>query len=236
MSELLQEVGPELWLADGGLVSFHGFTYPTRSVFARLPDGGVWVWSPIELTPELRAGMDQLGPVKHLVSPNWLHHLFLSKWQASYPHALIWGPSSMIRRRPDLTFAAPLEDRPPEAWLGVIDQCWFRGSFALDEIVFFHLEARAVIVADLIQAFDEGFLVAHWPRWARPLARFGGITSSDPQAPIDLRLSFLDRSSARRARDKILAWDCERVVIAHGLWPRENGQAFLRRAFAWLGR
>src|SRR5664279_2344242 len=62
---LLEQIGPELWLAEGEPVSFHGFAYPTRSVVARLPDGGVWVWSPIELKQELQTSIDQLGTVLH---------------------------------------------------------------------------------------------------------------------------------------------------------------------------
>jgi len=196
----------------------------------------VWVWSPIELKLELQTSIDRLGTVSHLVSPNRLHYLFLSQWRSAYPRAMIWGPSSTIRRLPDLAFAPPLEDHPPDAWRGDFDQAWFRGSFALDEVVFFHKPSGVVIIADLIQAFDERFLIEHWPRWFRPLARLGGITVADPKAPLDLRLTFFDRAAARRARDKILSWDCEKVVIAHGQWPRQNGREFLQHAFAWLNR
>lgn len=231
---LLEEISPDLWLANGEPVSFHGFAYPTRCLVARLPDLGLWVWSPIDLTPQLQASIDRLGTVTHLVSPNRLHYLFLSQWRSAYPRAKIWGPSSTIRKMPDLAFAPALEYRPPDEWRGVFDQAWFRGSFALDEIVFFHIASGVVIVADLIQAFDERFMLEHWPWWFRPIARMAGITATDPKAPLDLRLSFLDRAAARRARDKILSWECEKVVIAHGQWPRQNGRAFLQRAFAWL--
>ena len=37
---------------------------------------------------------------------------------------------------PRLPLREALEDSPPPAWEADIDQAWFRGSFAMDEIVF----------------------------------------------------------------------------------------------------
>ncbi len=53
-------------------------------------------------------------------------------------------------------------------------------------------------------------------------------------APLEMRLSWLDRRPARRALEKLLSRQAERVIMAHGEWQRENGQAYLERAFAWL--
>jgi hypothetical protein len=169
----------------------------------------------------------------HLVSPNKLHHLYLAEWKSAYPEAKLWGPESTVRRRPDLSFAEPLKDSPPAEWGPDFDQACFRGSRMMDEVVFFHRPSRAALVADLVQAFGERFLRENWSWWKRPLARLGGIAAANPSAPLDWRRSFTDR--ARAARDKVLSWNCERVIIAHGEWRRSGGQDFLRRAFAWLG-
>lgn len=67
MTPTLERVDDRLWLAEGEIVSFYGFPYPTRSVVVRLADGGLWVWSPIRLTDGLRAEIDGLGHVAHLV-------------------------------------------------------------------------------------------------------------------------------------------------------------------------
>jgi hypothetical protein len=164
-----------------------------------------------------------------------LHHLYLAEWKSAYPEAKLWGPESTIRRRRDLSFAGPLKDSPPPEWGPDFDQAWFRGSFAMGEIVFFHRPSRAALVADLIQAFDGRFLHENWSWWRRPFARLGGIAAADPGAPRDWRRSFTDRAAARAARDRALSWNCERLIIAHGEWRRSDGQDFLKRAFAWLG-
>ena len=84
MTGLSEQLGPDLWVADGGIVSFFGFDYPTRMVVVRLGDGGLWVWSPIAPSRELEDAVRALGPVRHLVSPNKLHHLFLGAWKAKF--------------------------------------------------------------------------------------------------------------------------------------------------------
>ena len=231
----LEQLDESLWLVDGETVRFYGFRYPTRSVVARLSDGRLWVWSPIELSDGLRVEVDAIGRVGHLVSPNKLHHLHLADWKAAYPTAKLWGPRSTIDRFPALTFAGMLGDTPPSDWSADIDQAWFRGSPFLDEVAFFHRPSRTAIFADLIQAFGDTFLRENWSWWRRPLARLDGIAAANPGAPREWRLSFLDRDLARSARARALSWNCEQVVLAHGEWPRSDGREFLRRALAWLG-
>jgi hypothetical protein len=233
---MLETVQDGLWLAEGAVVGFFGVAYPTRSVIAKLPDGGLWVWSPVRLDTALRGAVDELGPVTHLVSPNKLHHLYIRDWQAAYPRAATWGPRSSIERHRQITFTGTLAETPPAAWQGVFDQVWFRGSLAMDEIVFFHRAAHCVILADLIEAFGDDFLQEHWHRWQRPLARLGGIHADDPHAPLDWRMTFLRRKLARAARARVLAWPSERVIMAHGQWQRSGGRDYLERAFDWLGR
>ncbi len=232
----LETIDEQLWLADGEIVDFHGFAYPTRCVIVRLSDDRLWVWSPIELADELRADVDALGQVAHLVSPNKLHHLHLAEWKAAYPAAKLWGPPSTIKKFPAMAFAGALGDAAPPDWSSDIDQVWFRGSFAMDEVVFFHRRSRTAIFGDLIQAFDADFLRRRWSWWRRPLARLGGISAANPGTPSDWRSSFHNRRAARAERAKVLSWPCERVIIAHGEWPREGGRDFIRRALSWMGR
>jgi hypothetical protein len=39
---------------------------------------------------------------------------------------------------------------------------------------------------------------------------------------------------ARSALDRILSWQPEQVVMAHGIIVRNDGVGFIRRAFGWL--
>ncbi|ARN80169.1 DUF4336 domain-containing protein [Methylocystis bryophila] len=222
--------GPEIWTADGPSVSFFSFPYPTRMALIRLGDGGLFVWSPVALTAELRAEVEALGPPKFLVSPNKLHHLFLGEWKAAFPEAKLLASPGLRRRRKDLVFDADLDDAPDPGWAEDIDQVLFKGSVIMSEAVFFHHASRTAIFADLIENLPRDSVKG----WRAVVARLDGVVEPNPGAPREWRLSFLDRKAARAALSRILAWKIERVLIAHGAPREHDAKAFVRRAFAWL--
>ena len=227
---LLAEFGPGIWIGEGPVVPFYGFAYPTRMAVICLQDGSLFVWSPTVLSPDVKQQVDALGTVRHLVSPNMLHHLFLGEWKSAYPHAQLYAPPSLGRRRRLLPFDADLGDAPALAWATNIDQVVVRGSLYLTEVVFFHHPSRTAIFADLIQNFSRDWFKG----WRGLLARHGGIVAPNPGAPRDLRASFLNRRAARASLERILAWPIEQVLVAHGEPVTSNGAAFVRAAFKWL--
>lgn len=231
---MLELLAPEIWFADGGIVSFKGFDYPTRMAVVRLADGGLWLWSPTEKTEGLEEQVRALGPVRHIVSPNKLHYLFLCQWHAAFPDAKLWATESTMKSCPDLQFAGALADEAPAAWEGQIDQLYFTNSMFMDELIFYHRASRTAIIADLSQTFTETFLKAHWPWWMRPIARLSKMMDGWGYPPIDYRLSFRRRSSARAKIRALIDEHPEHVIVAHGRIVRSGGEAFLRRAFSWL--
>ena len=203
-------------------------------VIVRLPSGKLWVWSPIELTDELRNNVEALGAVAHLVSPNKIHHLFLQDWKAAFPDARIWGPETTIEKRQDLTFEPALDVIVPDSWEGELEMLHFTGSSFMDELVFFHRASRTAILADLSENFSEDFLKRNWSWWQRLIVPFWGIGEGKGHAPLEWRLSWFKKKSARAALDKLLNWDPKQVIMAHGEWQRENGRAYLEQSFSWL--
>ena len=231
---MLEPAGPGLWYADGGTVSFHGFDYPTRMVVIRLADGGLWLWSPVEMTPALESAVRALGRVRHIVSPNRLHYLFLEEWHRTFPDAKLWGTGQTIARCRSLHFAGTLTDIAPPGWRGEIDQFCFDNSPIMDEVIFFHRASRTAIIADLSQTFSRAFLERHWPWWIRPFAKLSGMTEGKGHPPLDYRLSFRHRKDARPKIRALIAEGARQVIPAHGTIVREGGEQFLRQAFSWL--
>jgi hypothetical protein len=182
----LQPFGPDIWIADGPVASFLGFPYSTRMALIRLSDGSLFVWSPVALSAALLAAVGALGPVRHLVSPNALHHLFLAEWTSAYPEARLYASPRLRRKRRDLSFNAELGDVPEPAWAADIDQVVLHGSFALTEIVFFYRHSRTALFADLIQNFPRDWFkggAAPRPAWAGlslpiPARRATGVRAS----------------------------------------------------------
>lgn len=226
----LDLLAPEIWTADGAPVRFFGFPYPTRMTVIRLRDGALWVCSPIALDASLRAAVTELGTPRWLIAPNVLHHLFLAEWQREWPAARLLAPAGLRRRRPDLRIDADLGPEPDPEWEGEIDQVVFGGSLVMDEVVFFHRASRSAVVTDFIQRFDRAS-VHGWRGW---LMRLDGLVGDDGSTPREWRLTFRDRAALRRARDAVLGWQPERVIVAHGHCITHDAPATLARALAWI--
>jgi hypothetical protein len=192
--------------------------------------GDLWVWSPIGLDEKLKREMNALGPVRHIVSPNKLHHLSMAAWVEVWPEAKLYASPGLAKKRPDLRFHAELGDEANPAWAADIDQVIFRGSFAMEEVVFSHRKSRTTLIADLVQKFEPSML-SGWRYWVMKL---DGMVGPDGSTPREWRLSFWNRSASRRACRTALAWDPERLIIAHGTWVRENGREGLQRSLSWL--
>ncbi|HWG11179.1 MAG TPA: DUF4336 domain-containing protein [Rhodanobacteraceae bacterium] len=227
---MLEPFGPSLFVADGPTVSFAGFPYPTRMAVARLSDGSAWVWSPIALTPELADAMQTIGPVRYIVSPNKLHHLFLQQWADRWPEARLYAPPGLARRKSALHFNAELGDEPDPAWQADIDQVVFRGSFAMAEMAFFHRASRTAIIGDLIQRFPEESLSG----WKKVLMRLSGLVGERGGTPFDWRSSFLRHGPAKAALGKVLGWNPERLLIAHGTCAQTGATEIIARALRWI--
>ncbi len=228
---VIEAFGRDIWVGEGQVVPFYGFPYPTRMVVMRLTDGGLFVWSPIALTAELKAAVDALGDVRCLVSPNLLHHLFLGDWKTAYPQARMYASPGLRKKRKDLAFDGDLGDAPDPAWAADIDQVAVRGSPWITEVVFFHRASGTAIFTDLIENFAPNWFTG----WKGFVARLDGIVQPHPGAPRELRWSFLfRRGQARASLNRILAWPIERVVMAHGDIVTADGAGFVRKAFAWL--
>ena len=227
---MLQAFGPSLYVADGPTVPFFGFPYPTRMAVARLSDGNLWVWSPIALTEALVSAVEAIGPVRYILSPNKIHHLFLSEWAEQWPDARLYAPPGLATKKPDLRFDAELSNGPDPAWASDIDQVIFRGSFVMEEVAFFHRASRTAIIGDLIQRHRESTMSG----WKGMLMRLDGLVGKHGSTPREWRATFLRRKAARAARDKVLAWNAERLVIAHGECAQTEATAIIAAALRWI--
>lgn len=227
---LLTPFGQDIWISDGETVAVAGFRYPTRMAVMRLGDGGLFVWSPTQHSANLKREVDALGPVRCIIAPNSLHHLFILDWKTAYPSARLFAAPGLQKRRADIAFDAELADAPPPEWSGVLDQVIVRGNAITQEVVFFHRASNTVLFTDLLQHFEKG-----WFRgWRGVVAKLDRLTAPQAEVPQKFRVAFTDRKAARAALTRILAWPAEKVLMAHGAPVTANGAAFIRRAFRWL--
>ncbi len=232
--QTLKPVDENIWIADGPLITFKGVPFPTRMTVIRLASGGLFIHSPIELTEKLKAEIDQLGVVEHLISPNKIHYWWIGKWGEIYPTAVKWASPGARKaaQKQGWTFDRDLAEVADPIWDLDLNQLIVHGSRFLEEVVFFHKPSRTLILADLIENFEGRKIRSPILRF---LIKLAGNYDPDGKLPIDLRLSYWGRHASLRATiQTLLDWQPERIILAHGRWYESNGTAELKRAFRWV--
>jgi len=232
----LKPVDENIWIVDGPEITFGGMPFSTRMTIIRLTGGDLFIHSPTPLTGTLKAEVDALGPVRHLVSSNFIHYWWIGEWGTHYPHAIKWA-SPKVRPRAakhSIDFTRDLSDTPEPEWVDDINQLIVRGSRAMEEVEFFHKASRTLILTDLIENFEPTRVHS---LFMRLLMKIGGVADPDGKLPLDLYLSFFGRRKQLKAAiQTMIDWDPYRIILAHGRWYQKDGSAELRRAFRRLGK
>ena len=227
----LQQVDENIWIYDGSIVSWHGMPYTTRMTVVRLNDGKIWVHSPEKITNGLINEIQTIGEIKYLISPNKIHHLFIQDWIKLFPNAGAYSSPGLKEKRKDIRFHSELEDFPEGEWSKEIDQLIFRGSKAMEEVVFFHKKSSTLILTDLIENFPPN----HFSGIKNLLAKLTGIISPNGKTSLDWRMSFMfGKNEARKSLEKMMEWKPKRIIISHGDCIDKNAVVFLSESFSWL--
>ena len=207
---------------------FLGLPMGTRMTVIKLAGGRLFVHSPVPPTPALGREIEAIGKPAFIVAPNRLHHLFLTPFMAAYPDAKLYIVKELAKKRPDLSPAGVLGDTPEPGWAAEIDQCLFRGSIFQEEAVFLDRDSGTLIVVDLLES------VHREDSWYMRL--FGRLAGTYQRAALtrDQRLTFRDRAAARDSAVRILSWDFERIILAHGHLIERDGKRVFTEAMRWL--
>ncbi|WP_274426645.1 DUF4336 domain-containing protein [Chelativorans sp. YIM 93263] len=232
----LKPVAENVWIVDGPMIRF-GMPWPkmpfsTRMTVIRLEGRALFIHSPTLLTDGLRAEVEKIGEVRHIVGPNRIHYWWIPEWRAAFPEADVWlAPRIREQAKDRIDFDAPeLTKKTGYPWDEEIKTLPVAGSF-MTEVEFFHPTSRTLILTDFIENFEPKKL--GWP-WTW-LARAGGVLDPNGSMPRDMRLTFSrQRPQLKGAIEKMIAWGPERVIMAHGRWYERNGAAELKRSFRWL--
>ena len=213
---MLTHVADNLWFEEFDLMVPGGVHFRGRMTVLRLPDGTLWLHSPIPIDDALAAELAALGEVAHIVAPNRLHHLHLPAAIARYPSARVYAAPGLERKRKDIRFDEVLGERPPASWGGAIEQVWIAGNRWISEVVFLHARSRTLIVTDLVFNIHEA------KTWITPwVLRSTGAWQRLAQSRL-WWFTTTDRAAAAESMGRVLAWDFDRLLMAHGE-PVESG-------------
>jgi len=121
-------------------------------------------------------------------------------------------------------------DTPCQGWVNDFEQLTFKGNPWLKEVIFYHKESRTVIMGDLIQVHS----IVKGKPLRNTLMKFEGVTHPDGGVGLDIKLTFTNRNLARRSLERLLSWDFNRLIIAHGSCIEKDAKQFVEKAFQWL--
>ncbi len=231
--DTLKPVAPDVWIVDGPTISFglglFKLQHPTRMTVLRLKDGSLLLHSPTAHTPDLQKEIDALGTVRWIVGPNRVHYWWIPDWHAAYPKAEVWlAPRIREQAGKRIAFSAEeLDSTTTYPWASDIDTLPISRSGFMTEYEFFHRASKTLVLTDLIENFELEKVAS---RSMRFFLRVAGATGETPR---DLRL-FSSRAPLKRAVETMIAWEPERIILAHGRWYATGAVAELRRVFRWL--
>lgn len=231
--DTLKPLAEKVWIVDSGPLVAMGMELPLRMTVVQLENGDVLLHSPTRWTSGLAQALEAIGPIRHLVAPNIAHWTFLEEWQRAFPDATTWSAPGLRERRQvrqsGVRIDRDLADAAPPEWAAEMDQGIVRGGAGFREAYFFHRSSRTLVLVDLIENLQPDKL----PPLTRAAMRLAAATDGTTarHLRVILRLGGTTMVSALR---RLIAFDPERVVVAHGAILEDRGGDRLRHAFAWV--
>lgn len=218
-----------LWTATTP-IRFAMTWFPHVMTVVRLTDGGVLLHSPCQPSDGLRREIARIGRVSDVVAPNWFHDLYLRQYRDFYPDAAFWGPALLQRQQRSIINCA-LDGTTRPSWYAELPYVSLSGLLSFDESVFFHETTRTLIVADLVMNASVG---NDAPIVTRLGYRLFGLDGRLRVFPILRWFGVSSRVSLRAAAQQIIAWNPERLIVAHGRPLEEQVTVKLSAALRWL--
>jgi len=220
-------IAGRIWLCSYP-VKYLGMELTARMTVIRLEDGRLILHSPCEIDDHLRHALVELGEVACIVAPGTFHHLHVPSAQAAFPEAETFICPGIEGKRPDLHFDGLLGDIAPAAWAGQLEQVLVRGNRRIWEVAFFHRQTRTLILVDLIEKFTDATPKVDWKLklWWKLVFHMWNTAKPAPE----YQLGWSDRKAARASLLRILQWDFERVIPAHGDIVEADGRKAVENA------
>jgi hypothetical protein len=210
---------PAACFFDSELHLMPGVTIPLRSMLIETERDAILI-SPVGSNAE-RSAIASRPTV--LVAPSLLHHKHLVETRERAPIVSLWGPKGLAEKRPELA-GARVFGRDPWPYGEILPFVAIEGAPKRNEIAFFHPPSRTLYTADLVFAISEpkGFLTPLTFRAMGIYKRFAMARSWERWVE--------DRIAFRRSIEELLAWDFDRIAMAHGDIVERGGRQRLIEA------
>eukprot|EP00892_Ulva_mutabilis_P012366 jgi/Ulvmu1/9501/UM052_0072.1 len=226
---ILESLRENVWIADRPFI-WNTIDVGGRMTVVRISDGSLWVHSPVELDRDLAAALQQLGPVKHVVSPNFEHLKYAQQWIDAYPDATAYGCPWLLEAHPEISFDKTVgeDNSVPEGWPEEIEVTYlnhevnpFNGKPFFNEVAFFHTLSRTLMTADFFWNYPAEGVPVRTRIWK------AGMDSLF--APFYFNLMIKDQGAYNRSMVRMLGQDWDTLIPCHGDVVDTDAKAVLRR-------
>jgi hypothetical protein len=227
MADFQAYVPGTIWLLPYP-VSLGGARFEARMTIVRLGDGRLVIHSPGPLDAGVREWICSLGPVAVILAPGNFHHLHVVECQRAFPDAETWICPGVERRDRALRFDGVLGERLPASMQAEFAQAFVAGRL-MAEVPLLHRPTRTLLLVDLVERFGSHTPNLNWI--LRICMKLLAMWNRPALAPEYRFAGWKNSATARAALERVLAWDFERVVIAHGDLIESDAKAVLRQAW-----
>lgn len=211
--ELVALVPGSIWLCSYP-VHYSGIDFFARMSVLRLSDGSVMLHSPCNIDQSLQQKIAAIGEVRYIVAPGSYHYFHVASAQTAFPEAETYICPGIEHKQSQMNFDWFLGDRPPAVWANEFEQVLIRGCRFMWEVAFFHKPTKTLLLVDLIENIGDQtkYVGTGIKFWWKLVFRMWNKARPAPE----YQMGWRDKAAVKAALERILVWDFERIVIAHG--------------------
>jgi len=214
MNQLTEYIKDQIWIHEYP-VRYAGINLFGRMTIIKLDNGELIIHDPCKIDELVKSEIDKIGEVKYIVAPGSYHHLFVTDFQEKYPNAETFLCPGLERKRPDIKFEWILGNKADPRWEKDIDQVLVQGTKFIWEVAFFHKSSKTMILVDLLENIGDDYqhpvslLLRFW--WKVVYKMW-----NNPKAAPEYQMGWGRKKIVKNGLNKLLSWEAERIILAHG--------------------
>ena len=198
------------------------------TIFRLERSGDLVMHSTGPFTAEDVVAIRALGTPAWLIEATNVHDTFAKEGRAAFPLARYFAPPGFEKVSGIATESLA---SPPAEWSGELEVLPLGGVPRVREHAFFHRPSRTLIVADVL--FNVGSEMSAWTRTVLRLV--AGLKGGPGVSRIFRKLAIRDPEALRASLAKVLEWDFDRVIVAHGNVIETDGKRAMTQALRAVG-
>lgn len=214
MNQLTEYIKDQIWIHEYP-VRYAGINLFGRMTIIKLDNGELIIHDPCKIDELIKSEIDKIGEVKYIVAPGSYHHLFVTDFQKKYPNAETFLCPGLERKRPDIKFEWILGNKADHRWEKDIDHVLIQGTKFIWEVAFFHKSSKTMILVDLLENIGDDYqhpaslLLRFW--WKVIYKMW-----NNPKAAPEYQMGWGRKKIVKNGLNKLLGWEAERIILAHG--------------------